>query len=69
MGYVILGGLPCQWERKHLALQRLEVPGWGKSRGSNPSRVEEGDGGRIAGRRGGEEGDREQVVSGMKRKN
>jgi len=41
MGYVLLAGLPClpQWERKHLALQRLEVPG-GDTQGY-PTRSEE----------------------------
>ena len=33
-------GLPClvwpQWERKHLALQRLEVPGFGGYPGGGP---------------------------------
>ena len=38
MGYVPLAGLFVwpQWERKHLALQRLKVPGQGKSKGDGP---------------------------------
>lgn len=37
VGYVLLAGLP-QWKRKHLALQRLEVPGWGEiPRGASPT--------------------------------
>ena len=43
--YVLLAGLPClpQWERKHLASQRHEVPGWGISRGA-PMGSEKGKG-------------------------
>jgi hypothetical protein len=33
-----LGCFVCpQWERKHLASQSLEVPGWGISRGPSPA--------------------------------
>jgi hypothetical protein len=54
-GYILLAGLPVcpPWERKHIALQRLDVPGWvggGKIQVPLPLREEgnrmEEDGGR-----------------------
>jgi len=47
VGYVLLSGLPCLTsveERKHLALRRLDVPGWGNTQGGPTCSKEEGKG-------------------------
>jgi hypothetical protein len=53
LGYVLLAGCLVwpQWERKHLASQRLEVPKWGETQRDLHHSEEKGkgDGGRIAG--------------------
>ena len=63
MGYVFLADLVWpQWEKMCLASQRLDVPGWGESKGI-PTYSEEkgrGNGGRVVG-----EGDREGAVRQM----
>ena len=38
-----------QWERKHLASQRFEVPGWGNTHGASPIQKGRGNGERIVG--------------------
>jgi hypothetical protein len=60
VGYVLLAGLPWpQWERKCVALQRLEMPGLGNTQGGPTCFRGEG-GGRIVG-----VADRERALSGM----
>ena len=49
-----------QWERKHLASQRLEVPGWGDTQGDLLRGKGEGGGGSIVGG-----ANQEGAVSGM----